>query len=427
MRPEARIQSAIDLLDRILQESEVPADRIAQDYFRHNRYIGSHDRNSVGDLVYRVLRNYPQLAWLDTDSNARRAVLLHLYRHEDHDVAKLKETFCGGQYNPSPLTPGEINLLQRSSEATDMPLWASLSIPEWLCSHFEDSFGADSFQNEITALNNKATVDLRVNSLRNTRQIVLELLQAENIPAIPTPFSPLGIRLLTRVPFGNHPLWKDGTLEAQDEGSQMISLLCDAKPGMVVLDYCAGAGGKSLAMAASMNNKGRLVATDIFDWRLNRAKERFKKAGIDNTECRLLTEEKGWLKRQQGKFDRVLVDVPCSGTGTWRRNPDLKIRFQEQDLLEIIQKQQEIMTAAAKMVKLGGRLIYATCSLLRSENHRQIETFISNNPEFSLIPIQDVWQEVLGSDCPSEGPMLQLTPAQHNMDGFFVAVMKKTA
>lgn len=233
-------------------------------------------------------------------------------------------------------------------------------------------------------------------------------------------------RVIALIMLQDHPLWVQGEIEIQDEGSQIVSLLVEAKPGLQIFDYCAGAGGKTLAMAAMMANKGRIVATDAVAWRLERSRERFKRSGVFNVECRTLEEtNRKWLKRQEGRYDRVLVDVPCSGSGTWRRNPDLKIRLTEQDFDEILQKQYHIMEQASWLVKPGGRLIYATCSILRRENHDQIAQFLAKHPEFKLLPIAPLWTEVIGKACPTSDLMLQLTPAQHQVDGFFAAVMER--
>jgi len=212
----------------------------------------------------------------------------------------------------------------------------------------------------------------------------------------------------------------------QDEGSQLVALLTDAQPGQAVMDFCAGAGGKTLALAAAMKNKGRLVACDTHAARSERAVQRLRRAGVHNVTRHVLEGEGDkWLKRQKGTFDRVLVDAPCSGSGTWRRNPDAKWRLTETGLLELVALQGKILTQASTLVKPGGRLVYATCSLLPEENERQVEAFLAANPDFSLIPITEAWSATVGTECPVPGPYLRLSPAAHNTDGFFVAVMQR--
>jgi 16S rRNA (cytosine967-C5)-methyltransferase len=263
-------------------------------------------------------------------------------------------------------------------------------------------------------------------------------------------------------------VFKEGLIEVQDEGSQLVALLADARPGMRVADFCAGAGGKTLAMAAQMKNKGKIVACDVLEGRIARAAVRFTRAGVHNVERRALTSERDrWVKRHAGTFDRVLIDAPCTGTGTWRRNPDAKWKLKPSDLEELTDLQRNILDSAWRLVKPGGRLIYATCSLLQEENEAQIEAFLAAHPDFKLVPIADVWKEVLGRSAspdvipaersesrdPCHAPaalndrmgsgsdrfaavrddskescdmaMLSLTPAQHGTDGFFAAVLQR--
>jgi 16S rRNA (cytosine967-C5)-methyltransferase len=301
-----------------------------------------------------------------------------------------------------------------------------LNIPAWTIPYLEKTLGSQ-LEEAVHALNQPAPLDLRVNTLKTTREAVLMQLQAEGFEATPTPWSPMGIRLIERRPLSGHDLWKQGDIEVQDEGSQLLALLADAKSGMAVVDFCAGAGGKTLAMAATMQNRGRIVATDVAGWRLDRSRERLRRAGVNNVEFRGLEEEATikWLKRQAGRFDRVLVDAPCSGSGTWRRNPDLKRRFCQQDLEELVVKQQQILERAAPLVKEGGRLIYATCSLFFEENTSQVKKFLEAHCDFRLLPIGEIWTSLFGTPCPMAGDTLQLTPHLHGVDGFFIAVLER--
>ncbi len=424
MRTAARIQSTIELLHEIISITTTPANDICHTYFDKRRFIGSGDRRFIADMTYQIIRYYPKLQWFWPNLDARQAVLTYLAIKAKATPKQIEELFTGDRFDPAPLTNEEKAHLKKLPSLTDLPKWAELSVPEWLFPYFEKSLGHHVY-NELFMLEQQAPMDIRVNTLKKTREEALKLLNKEDLGAKPTTFSPVGIRLEKRMPLQKLSLWKDGTLEIQDEGSQLIALLCNAKPGMAILDYCAGAGGKSLVLAETMQNKGRLVLSDIHSWRLKRAKERLKRAGVHNHEVRLISE-KEWFKRQEFRFDCVLVDAPCSGTGTWRRNPDMKIRFKPQDLNELINKQQEILNAASKLVKSGGFLIYSTCSLLREENHEQIDNFLNQNTSFTLMPIQEVWNHsIIDSPCPTTENMLQLTSSAHQTDGFFVAVLKR--
>jgi 16S rRNA (cytosine967-C5)-methyltransferase len=234
------------------------------------------------------------------------------------------------------------------------------------------------------------------------------------------------------VPLSTLAAFKDGLVEVQDEGSQLAALLLGARPGMRVVDFCAGAGGKTLALAATMKNRGKLVACDTAGWRLERSGQRLRRAGASNVERRALTSERDpWVKRHAKSFDRVLVDAPCLGIGSWRRNPDAKWRATPNDLAELQVRQHDILASAARLVKPGGRLVYVTCSLLREENEAQAERFLDETADFALIPIARAWEETIGTPCPAPGPIggdyLRLTPAQHNTDGFFVAMFERKA
>jgi 16S rRNA (cytosine967-C5)-methyltransferase len=234
------------------------------------------------------------------------------------------------------------------------------------------------------------------------------------------------LRLEKRVALVQVEAWRSGLIEVQDEGSQLVALLADAKPGMAVVDYCAGAGGKTLALAADMQNSGRLIACDVAEWRVDRAQDRLRRAGVHNVTRRVIEGESDkWIKLNAGMFDRVLVDAPCSGSGTWRRNPDAKWSFTPNDLEEIVASQAVILKSAARLVKPGGRLIYATCSVLGEENESQIDQFLAANPSYSQIPVAQIWAERTSNPCPVNTPSLRLSPYTHGTDGFFCAVLAK--
>src|SRR6185312_1481114 len=269
-------------------------------------------------------------------------------------------------------------------------------------------------------------LDLRVNLLKAEREAVYAALARQGIELARTKLSPIGLRLFERVPLGQLDLFKSGAIEVQDEGSQLAALLADARPGMRVVDFCAGAGGKTLALAAAMKNRGHLVASDIAEKRLERATQRLRRAGASIVQRQPLSSARDkWVKRHAQGFDRVFVDAPCTGTGTWRRNPDAKWRLRPEDLAELTALQAEILDSAARLAKPGGRVIYATCSLLAEENEAQVERFLAAHGDFSLRPIGAVWAETIGVAPPAEGDMLRLTPARHGTDGFFVAVLER--
>jgi len=437
MRQGARLQAAMTLLDKILASS-APADTVVTGYFRQCRYMGSADRRDISQTVYQILRRYEELAWYLQSVPANKAdwerllVLTYAHKIQNLSIPEIQD-LCqkeGGndRFDPAPLSTLEHMLLKDMArlKPENMPLAVRLNVATWVIPYLEKTFG-NKLEEAIQALNQPAPLDLRVNTLKTTREAVLMQLQAEGFEATPTPWSPIGIRLIERRPLSGHDLWKQGNIDVQDEGSQLLALLADAKSGMAVIDFCAGAGGKTLAMAATMQNRGRIVATDVAGWRLDRSRERLRRAGVNNVEFRGLEDEATikWLKRQAARFDRVFVDAPCSGSGTWRRNPDLKRRFCEQDLRELVVKQQEILVRAAPLVKEGGRLIYATCSLFSEENTSQIKKFLETHANFRPIPIKEVWKSVLGSPCPMAGDTLQLTPHLHGVDGFFIAVLER--
>ena len=271
-----------------------------------------------------------------------------------------------------------------------------------------------------------APLDIRVNILKNQRDKVLKQLQEMGLSALATPFSPYGIRLQDKTAFNKHPLFLDGTIEVQDEGSQLLSLLSGAKRGLTVVDFCAGAGGKTLAMGALIQNKGRLYAFDISEKRLNNLKPRLTRSGLGNVlPQRIDNEHDSKLQRLWNKADIVLVDAPCSGTGTLRRNPDIKYRQSPDKIARIVEQQASIFQAASQLVAMGGRLIYASCSLLRAENEAQVETFLQHNPQFTLENAAELLSPYISVD--SSNKMLRLNPVTHNTDGFFAAVLTRKA
>jgi 16S rRNA (cytosine967-C5)-methyltransferase len=431
MTPSARIQATIDILERLGIENR-PADALVSAYFRTRRFIGSKDRSEVAARVYAVLRHHARLGWwlakVEAEDTPRNRVIAELTLAEGVAVKDMGRLFSGETYAPIPLDGPEDKLVKATAgqplDHPDMPKPVRSEIPDWASPSLEAMFG-DRFEVEVNALMDQAPLDLRVNELRGTRDEVLQTLVAGKLDVVATPLSPLGIRVKGRPQLGRHPAFQSGLIEVQDEGSQLVALLVDARPGQQVVDFCSGAGGKALALAARMKGKGRVVACDVSKGRLDRGKERLRRAGIDNVEPRLLENERDrWVKKQRGKFDRVLVDAPCTGTGAWRRNPDA--RWRPMDLERLLGVQREILDSAARLAKPdGGRVIYATCSLLREENEAQVEGFLAAHPDYRLIPVETVWDETVGTGPAPTTGMLRLSPAANGTDGFFVAVLER--
>lgn len=431
MTPSARIQATIDILERLGIENR-PADALVSAYFRTRRFIGSKDRSEIAARGYAVLRHHARLGWwlarAEAEDTPRNRVIAELTLAEGVAVKDMGRLFSGETYAPIPLDGPEDKLVKATAgqplDHPDMPKPVRSEIPDWAAASLEANFG-DRFEAEVAALLDQAPLDLRVNELRGTRDEVVQTLAAGKLDVVATPLSPLGIRVKGRPQLGRHPAFQSGLIEVQDEGSQLIALLVDARPGQQVVDFCSGAGGKALALAARMKGKGRVVACDVSKGRLDRGKERLRRAGIDNVEPRLLENERDrWVKKQRGKFDRVLVDAPCSGTGAWRRNPDA--RWRPMELERLLGVQREILDSAARLAKPdGGRVIYATCSLLREENEAQVEGFLAAHPDYRLVPVETVWDEAVGTGPAPTSGMLRLSPAANGTDGFFVAVLER--
>jgi 16S rRNA (cytosine967-C5)-methyltransferase len=424
--PAARLEAAIALLEAIEAAPSRPADAVANDFFRERRFIGSGDRRAVSDRVWRVLRSRRRLTWFVPKALPRLLVAASLLT-EGWTLAGVAESFSGDRFAPAGLERSEYNALRgvegRALDQSDMPEPVRFELPDWLYPHLQAQYG-DRLAAEMAALSEPAPLDLRVNALKGTREDALAALKAEGWDARPTPLSPWGMRIDGRRPVTSGPAFQSGLVEIQDEGSQVIAALTGAAPGMRVVDWCAGAGGKTLALAAMMGNRGQIVACDVSASRLEGAVRRLRRAGANNVERHLVVPGDKWAKRRAGTFDRVLVDAPCTGTGTWRRNPDARHRLSEQDLLELTRKQSTIFDTAQSLVRSGGRLVYATCSLLQEENEGQVSEFLLRHPEFVLVPLAQAWP--FESAAP-EGEMLALTPARHGTDGFFAAVLERRA
>ncbi len=429
MTPSARIAATVALLEAIESAPTRPADAVASAFFRERRYIGSSDRRAVGERVWRVLRQHRRLCWWlarhGGEPTARLCVAASLLL-EGTAFTSLERLFPGGRFGPPPLDAAESAVLRplcgHTLDHPEMPDAVRLEVPDWLLARLSRSLGA-KLEAELAAMAGEAPLDLRVNLLKANRAQAQAALAAQGIAAEPTPFSRWGLRVQGRQPLTATAAFRDGLVEIQDEGSQLIAALLDAREGMWVADWCAGAGGKTLALAMTMHNRGRLVACDVSATRLDGAVRRLRRAGVHNVERHLLSEGDKWAKRHRGCFARVLVDAPCSGSGTWRRNPDARLRLAEQDLAELVAKQALILAEAARVVAPGGRLVYATCSLLAEENHEQVERFLVSHPEFALLPLARAWP--WDGPLPSPGPYLELSPARHGSDGFFAAALER--
>lgn len=440
MLPAARTEAAIYLLGKITDERRA-ADDIVRAWFQARRFVGSKDRRTIRERVYGVLRRLNRIDWhLDqaqagAEHTARLRVLTDLMLEGEDPAAH----FDGSTHGPKPLDEVEQAVADRlqgkALDDAELPLHVQAEVPEWLAVKLQPLYG-DNFLNEMAALNAPAPMDVRVALARVTRDQAQKALHKGGVPSKATPLSPMGLRIEAHTDIARTPAFKKGLVEVQDEGSQILSLLVGAKPSMQVLDYCAGAGGKTLAIADRMglqggHSAGRLVACDIEEARLKRMDQRLHRARLlDLVERHVLNADDIWAETNAGAFDRVLVDAPCTGSGTWRRHPEQKKRLTEDRLAELMAAQDEVLNGAAALTKPGGRLIYATCSMLRDENEDRLDAFLKTHPDFQVVPIQTVWAETFGGEpCPDMGdtPYLRLTPAEHGTDGFFVGVLGRKA
>jgi len=438
LKPQARIQAAIDIL-QILRERELPMDLLIGDYMRGRRYIGAKDRRYIAESVYDMVRHTARLGWIlaqiDAEDTPRSRLIAWLALYQGADEKRLKDLFDGSKYAPPQLSAQEIDDIKlfKKPDPAKMPEAVRTECPQEYEPQLRALFGND-FAAEMEAMLHPAPLDLRVNTFLISRENAQKSLAKDGVETQQTPCSPWGLRCTDKAYLAKTKAFHKGWIEIQDEGSQMIAAVCDPQPGMQVLDFCAGGGGKTLAFAAAMNRKGRIVAMDTDERRLEKGRARYKKAGLaDMIEVRPLSDDtnRKWLRRQKEKFDIVLCDVPCTGTGTWRRNPDMRWRSFGPPLEELLQLQQDILQRASKAVKPGGRLVYATCSLLPEENEEQVTRFLKENENFVILSesegSQAAWPD------PSVASLLQddntgfmrLTPHRHGTDGFFTAVLSR--
>ena len=429
MRPGARIAAAIEVLETILHRYQ-PVSIALTDWGKAHRFAGSGDRNAIGGLVYDALRRRASLAWAlgsDTPRSLAIGAASSALGLSPEDVI---EACDGADHAPPPLSDVERAGLTRSLD--DAPDAARADIPEWLWPSFARQFG-DGAVAEGQAMARRAPADLRVNTLKSTPEKVLKALAG--FAAEPCPYSPIGIRIPAPTGAQRTPnlqaeaAFQAGWFEIQDEGSQIAALLSGAGPRKQVLDLCAGAGGKTLALAALMQNTGQLYAFDADRHQLKPIFDRIKRAGVRNVQVLRAGDEKA-LEALGARFDVVMADAPCTGSGTWRRRPDAKWRLKPEALAARIAEQRAVLARGAELVKPGGRLVYVTCSILPEENTEQIALFLKDRADFQLLPTAEVW----GAGMPSEPPpsangladSLLLTPARHGTDGFFIAVLART-
>lgn len=431
MTPAARLQAALDLIGDVDAVAR-PADAVIAAFFRSRRKMDDRDRGAILALLSAQLRHRARLGWwlarCGRDDTPRNRLLAWMVLGEGRTPDQVKRLFQGGKFAPAALTDAEFALLKTLEGGTiehpEMPEEVRVECPDWAAAPLRRRFG-NAFAAEMRALLTPPTLDLRVNTIKASRDAMLAELKALGLPAAPSRIAPHGIRIDERMSLARLPGLKTGALEIQDEGSQLVAMLVDARPGDRVVDVCAGAGGKTLAIAAQMQGKGHIVACDVNEGRLKRCAERLRKAGLHNAETRLLSSETDkWIKRRKGGYDRVLVDAPCSGTGTWRRNPDARWRPPEDKGLDnLVSLQARILASAARLVKPGGRLVYATCSMLPEENEDQITAFLAAHPAFRVVPLAEAAPHVPSA----HGTYLSLTPARHDTDGFFAAVLQRAA
>lgn len=396
---------------------EHPADAVLSRHFRDNRELGHRDRGFIAEAVYGVLRRLRWLRRLAGDEATPRMLLLTWFARGEGWPMRDFEGLASA-------TERDWVAAVKAAEAGEPTLAERADLPDWLVERLRAQMGEDDLLALAHGLNRPAPLDLRVNPMKAERAAVLDRLQADGIRAEPGRLSPQAVRLAGKPALQKHPLFLDGSFEVQDEGSQLLGLLVQPRRGELVVDFCAGAGGKTLQLGALMRSTGRLYAFDVAEKRLAKLKPRMARAGLSNVHPVLIAHEAdARLKRLAGKADRVLVDAPCSGLGTLRRNPDLKWRQSPAAVAEMVAKQGAILAAAARLVRPGGRLVYATCSLLAEENDGIVDAFLAAHPDFRALSAQAVL--AAQGVALETGERLRLLPHVHDTDGFFAAVMER--
>lgn len=424
MRLGGRISAAEEILQDILSR-RTPVAVALRDWAKSNRFAGSKDRAAIGNIVYDALRRKASFAYrMDDDSPRSLAFAATVW---GCGVSAPQLNFGDDRHAPKALSDSEKKKLAGQINLIDAPLWVQADVPDWLWPAFENNF-TDEAVLEGQALAQRPPLDMRVNTLKAKRSDIQTDAQV-------TPLSPIGLRHPSVDGFGRHPDiqstedYQRGRIEIQDEGSQIVSLLCAAQPGETILDFCAGGGGKSLALAADMKNQGQINAYDIDKRRLAPTWQRAERAGASI--INVIAPPADELPALKGKMDRVLIDAPCTGVGTWRRKPDAKWRLTENALERRRKEQITVLDEGSGFVRKGGYLFYVTCSMLAEENEAQIYAFLERNSEFTLLSAGEVFEERFGVDGPKpwseDGLTLTMTPASTGTDGFFFAVMERHA
>ncbi|MGD1935147.1 MAG: RsmB/NOP family class I SAM-dependent RNA methyltransferase [Candidatus Phaeomarinobacter sp.] len=415
MTPGARVAAAIEIVEHI-ERGERPADDVVRQWGRSHRFAGSKDRRAISSQVYSVLRRRGFYAKASS-VEPRALVITDLVLGECKAPQEVAALFSGEGHAPPPLSNDEHSLINTLTSGMQDGLPA-YDVPDFLLPELMEAFG-DDLDTALAALDTPAPLDLRVNTLKTTREEAAAALAAVGIDTTPTPHAPTGLRVS-----GNHLIagtiaFKEGMIEPMDEGSQLAALMVDAQPGMQVLDLCAGGGGKTLALAATMQNKGQIYATDTDARRLGNLAPRMRRADARNIQPMKWPQD-GNFSELAGKCDRVLIDAPCSGTGAWRRHPEQKWRLTAEEIEKLTKTQDALLKSAADLVKSGGQLVYVTCSVLPSENEQRIEDFLESHADFS---------PVFSASDPATpaNSGIHLTPHSYGTDGFFVCRLERTS
>ncbi len=423
MHPKALLDACAELIGQVLK-FEHPADAVVARYGREHRALGPRERQVVSDTVYTLLREKPRLLFLARHGAAPSGTPLH---------RRLALLAFQGSAESLDRAADEAERAWLTACAhvplDDMPPDGRHLLPQWLAQALQAQVG-EAFGALAEALSRPAPLDVRVNPLKAKRALVLDALAQAGLKAQPTPYSPWGVRLEGKPSLHKLPVFTDGLIEVQDEGSQLLALLMDARRNEMVADFCAGAGGKTLAMGAAMRNTGRLYALDTSAHRLDALQPRLRRSGLTNVHPMVIAHERDErLQRMVGKMDRVLVDAPCSGLGTLRRSPDLKWRLNPEAVAGMPTVQCAILDSAAGLVKPGGHLLYATCSLLQEENEAVAQGFTEAHRGFTPVPVDELLarQGVPSPERLCEGGYLRLWPHLHETDGFFAAVWRLKA
>ena len=410
-----RVAALADAL-RAVAPLDAPADARLRQFFRSRPQMGREDRAFVAEAVFAFLRRRRSIEALAGASDPRHLALATLVRELGRSVREIDAALTGDER--------EWLAAFKARVQAPLPEAVDADLPDWLWERLGETMGPARRAAFARSAREGAPLDLRVNTLKTTRDEALAALRADGIAATPTPHSPWGLRATGRPMLAKHPWFVDGRIEVQDEGSQLVAFLVAPRRGEMVVDFCAGAGGKTLALGVLMRSQGRLYAFDTVDKRLANLKPRLARSGLSNVHPQLIAHERdAKVKRLAGKVDRVLVDAPCTGTGTLRRNPDLKWRHQPADVAELTAKQAAILASAATLVKVGGRVVYATCSVLPEENERIVDAFCAAHPGFAL---GDAEAELARAGIAlATGPTMALSTAEHGCDAFYAAILER--